>query len=257
MGTVAGEVFGEDLGALVSARNRILAFALAGSAVVTATAVGTPIAGAAGAGATHYAFVMTNADGSPVRWDPCTTITWKANLGSSPAEQARLKAAVHEVAHDTGLTFSYAGSTRYVPDSVLIPPSEHAQLVVAFTAPGHGPARSSMLPPPPVLGEGGFSADGGDILISSSGAVALNQARLKKMPAKQRYEVYLHELGHVVGLAHVSDHRQVMYPAITATTPAHYAAGDLAGLAKLGIEAGCFTPPTPPPPASPMVTQTS
>jgi hypothetical protein len=45
--------------------------------------------------------------------------------------------------------------------------------------------------------------------------------------------IVLHELGHLVGLAHVDDDTQLMYPeAQRAVTD--YADGDLTGLARLG-----------------------
>jgi predicted Zn-dependent protease len=53
----------------------------------------------------------------------------------------------------------------------------------------------------------------------------------------------LHELGHAVGLRHVSDDSQVMYPVIGKTSPAGYAAGDRTGLAKVGRGAGCMHTP--------------
>jgi hypothetical protein len=49
----------------------------------------------------------------------------------------------------------------------------------------------------------------------------------------------IHELGHAVGLDHVGDPRQMMYPAPTRHA-ASYAKGDLRGLAKVGVGAGCF-----------------
>jgi predicted Zn-dependent protease len=48
----------------------------------------------------------------------------------------------------------------------------------------------------------------------------------------------LHELGHVAGLNHVSQMDEVMYPVITATSPAVYESGDRAGLAILASERG-------------------
>jgi predicted Zn-dependent protease len=45
--------------------------------------------------------------------------------------------------------------------------------------------------------------------------------------------VLLHELGHVVGLGHVTDRKQIMF-AMETPSVTRYAAGDLAGLAKLG-----------------------
>ncbi|GAA0305524.1 matrixin family metalloprotease [Kineococcus aurantiacus] len=44
--------------------------------------------------------------------------------------------------------------------------------------------------------------------------------------------VFEHELGHLVGLAHVEDRTQLMYP--QTSTVLDYAPGDLTGLAALG-----------------------
>jgi predicted Zn-dependent protease len=49
-----------------------------------------------------------------------------------------------------------------------------------------------------------------------------------------------HELGHVVGLDHVQDRAQVMFPSISDKSPDGYGAGDRAGLAQLGAQAGCL-----------------
>ena len=57
--------------------------------------------------------------------------------------------------------------------------------------------------------------------------------------------VLMHELGHVVGLDHVTDTAQIMYPTVT-DKPAVYAAGDLAGLQQLGRANGCLAVPAPP-----------
>ena len=48
----------------------------------------------------------------------------------------------------------------------------------------------------------------------------------------------LHELGHVAGLNHVSRPGEVMYPYLTALSPALYATGDVAGLSVLAAERG-------------------
>lgn len=57
----------------------------------------------------------------------------------------------------------------------------------------------------------------------------------------------MHELGHLVGLDHVADGRQVMAPIapnFVNRSPA-WGAGDLAGLSQVGRQAG-FLPEIPP-----------
>lgn len=43
-----------------------------------------------------------------------------------------------------------------------------------------------------------------------------------------------------MGLNHVSDPSLLMYPSMSPRAPAGFAAGDLAGLAKVGRKAGCI-----------------
>ena len=54
-----------------------------------------------------------------------------------------------------------------------------------------------------------------------------------------RGSLLLHELGHAIGLDHMTDKRQVMYPVILPQA-AQYASGDLRGLAAVGAAQGCF-----------------
>ena len=53
----------------------------------------------------------------------------------------------------------------------------------------------------------------------------------------------LHELGHAVGLAHANGLVQAMHSGITSRSRGSYQAGDLTGLSRQGVAAGCFTAP--------------
>ena len=59
----------------------------------------------------------------------------------------------------------------------------------------------------------------------------------------------LHEIGHALGLQHVTERQQTMYPVVLADRLAEYHRGDLAGLRTVGRAAGCM--PTSPPTAAP------
>ena len=68
-----------------------------------------------------------------------------------------------------------------------------------------------------------------------TGMVALKTSWFRRADATghraEEQAVVMHELGHVLGLAHVDDPGELMYPSVTRTS---YGSGDIEGLAKLG-----------------------
>ncbi|HEY5185464.1 MAG TPA: matrixin family metalloprotease [Actinomycetes bacterium] len=87
------------------------------------------------------------------------------------------------------------------------------------------------------IGVGGFvDGPGGSIKASY---VVIDVAALPSLSRPDRFELYLHELGHAAGLAHVSDPAEVMYPRLQSPPLSGYGPGDLGGLAILGKRSGC------------------
>jgi hypothetical protein len=109
--------------------------------------------------------------------------------------------------------------------------------------------QSDFLPAAGEVGMGGYTAVSnpagqwvnvtGQVALSSSAAGAPGFAA-----AGGWAHLLLHEIGHLVGLGHVEDPGQVMYPVAGPGAPTAYGPGDRAGLSRLGTAAGCLGEPS-------------
>jgi hypothetical protein len=200
-----------------------------------------------------------------VRWAPCTRIAgvtrthvirYRINPAGQPARVLLVKRAVAKLTTASGLSFRYVGTTSYIPhfdsQGVFAAGQQHrvtgVPFVVSWAFEGSGPGHSNLLT--------GTEAGVGTISWKSStqsqlrivaGAVVIKRGGTSALKPGFQADgsigtLLLHELGHAVGLQHVyNDRGQVMYPIIGLGSPAGYAAGDRAGLAKVGRPAGCMT----------------
>jgi len=203
----------------------------------------------------HY-IQLGNGTQVVARWNPCRAHTWKVNLRSVPlasrrAVLAETVNAVKILSAKTGITFTYGGGTSEVP-RVGSTAAQSADIIIAYTTPAgtNYPLAGSS------AAYGGYTGGWRSTSYGTSttytagvnkGYVVLDTPDLMAhftagfAAGQRRGNVLLHELGHAVGLGHVSDPRLLMYPSMSARTPAGYAAGDLAGLARVGRTAGCAT----------------
>lgn len=203
--------------------------------------LGTPHAVGTG-GEGKYQFVSTTDGAEPVTWSPCRPIHFVVRPDNAPAHGAAMIAkAVTGVSEATGLTFTDDGSTDEAPsgERAAYQPERYgdrwAPVLITWATPEE--VSDFGLD---VAGEAGptrrTSADGGDTGYVS-GTVALDPVKIERIRAHEgepaARAVILHELGHLVGLDHTDHDDQLLFPHIMAGITT-YAAGDRAGLARLG-----------------------
>ncbi len=209
-------------------------------------AVEGPAATAAGWGPTYV-----DAKGRPARWDPCSPIGYVVQAGWIPdAGRRDLTEALRRLSLASGLSFVDEGDTEELPSQVRssYQPARYgerwAPLLIGWvpsglTDVGVGGGVQGMSLSYAVPGRTGPSLVSGQVVLDAGNRLAAGFG-----PGTTDGEVLLHELAHAVGLGHVLDPTQVMYPQTT-HSESEFGAGDRAGLAALGAPAGCH--PAPPP----------
>ena len=200
--------------------------------------------------------LRTWSNGVVARWNPCAVIHYRVNLKYAPVSAMRdITAAAARISSVTGMTFRYDGTTTVIPQrgygsSATV--GHYPPVIIAWAKRGSGIGSSNVITSADALGVGGSSglwwrtsAGVSHAVRSVTGMVVMNSAFNTQMPAGfaptiggARGGVLLHELGHVVGLDHVDDITQEMNP--IAIDRSSYGNGDVAGLRKLGVRAGCL-----------------
>ena len=205
--------------------------------------VAPPPAPAPAPASTSFAFASMD-QGQPVRWNPCAALEWVFSATGAPAGGLDLaRAAVANLAAATGIPFTYAGTTTAVPSRAWTTTrGAGPALIVGWTTGASSDLLSGVAP-----GVAGVTrwtwwgvpkADGGYTAVLSRAAIALDSTDRLPMTGSISWRgVLKHELGHAAGLGHVNDTTQLMNPVLTRED---FAAGDLAGLARLGRPAGCL-----------------
>jgi hypothetical protein len=203
------------------------------------------------AGDGHVVWAL-DADGAPLRWDACTPIRIVLSPRDAPeGADADLREALVRLSDASGLVFEFLGTTDERPagDRPLIVSSggtwEWAPVLVAWSDPdvSLGLTRLDRGVALPVAVRDGHRE------AFVTGQVVLNARRDDLVPGfGDRSDAWgatlLHELVHLVGLDHVDDTSQLM-SADPGSGPVVLGAGDLAGLARVGADAGCTDAPAP------------
>jgi len=195
------------------------------------------------AGGGPHAFLDLQADGvTPVSYDPCRPVHYVIHADGEPAGgEAVIRAAVARVSEVTGLTFVYDGGTDEAStlDRAIFQPERYgdrwAPVLFSWESDVANPHLAGE-----IVGEGGSTAVsiGGGPEVFVTGTVSLDAGQFPQILHRRNgtaiaRAIVMHELGHLVGLDHVDDDRELMYPTSQGDV-LDFAAGDLTGLAALG-----------------------
>lgn len=185
-----------------------------------------------------FEFIQTQpGSDDPVTYDPCVPIHVVVNHRQDvPHADRILGSALEEVSQATGLQFVVDGESDESPtwDGD------------AGTADGWNPVLVAWSDPDEVVDlKGNVAGVGGSTSRAVgrhqwfvTGTVALDGPRARRILARDPdgeamvRAIVMHELGHLVGLAHVDDERELMQPHGSRMTT--WGPGDRAGLAALG-----------------------
>lgn len=188
---------------------------------------------------TNYAFmdIQNLPDGTqaPVLWDPCRPIHIVVNpTGAPDGFTALVQQVAAEISTSSGLVIRVDGTTQEVagldraPYQPTVYGDQWAPVLVAAQAPEQLPqmegdaglSRTSQAMDP---ADGRWHRVSGEVFVSTT---------LNSGDQQMILQVLRHEMMHLVGLDHVDDPAEVMYPNTDGAKA--YGPGDIAGLAEIG-----------------------
>lgn len=190
-----------------------------------------------------YRFMVTQQDGkTPVAYDPCRPIHFVVRAkGAPPGGRRLLEQAIGQVSAATGLRFVDDGGTTESPRSQrkAFQPKRYGNrwvpALIAWETAKENPDFASDM-----AGEAGSTRVEvpGRPAVYVTGQVQLDATKIRRLLAEPGGVAVArglidHELGHLVGLGHVKDRTQVMYPRVVHGVTG-YRGGDRTGLALLG-----------------------
>lgn len=196
-------------------------------------------------GGDGYRFLHTRDNGEPVRWSTCEPIEYVIRPANEPdAARDLLEESIDRISEVTGLEFSFEGTTRESPGDNRSPyhPSRYGDrwspVLITYSNPDEYPRLKGQ-----AAGYAGpvYVEQSGVAPRFVSGMVVFDAEQMSSMSKDAIRGVMLHELAHVVGLAHIQDRGQLMNPVQYGRGVTDLQEGDLEGLRTLG-DGECYDP---------------
>lgn len=235
-----------------------IALLVAAAILLSLALFGTQAWVASGSPHGAHAFLDRATDGTPYRWNPCQPIHFVVNPDDEPVgAQADIHEAIARLSAATGIRFVDDGTSVYTADqqmgsvfqSGLAGRPRYLPLLITFVTNQDFhfivDTKQAIAFGMPYRGDGALAHEfvSGVVVIDvGQGIPAGFESRFSMGP------LLMHELGHVMGLAHVGAGDEIMW---SPTVRPHDAAdllqtdwgpGDLEGLQLLGRNAGCLPP---------------
>ncbi len=204
--------------------------------------LGRPPRAPAGTGGYDFVRTQPSRADDPVAYDPCRPIHYVINPDGAPDGGSRLvRDALTKTSRATGLRFVSDGTTKESPSNDREPyqPNRYSEARWAPVLIAWRDARSYPGLDGSVAGIGGSTAvstTSGDYVLVT-GQIVLDREQLSSATGTPRETVQAiiqHELGHVVGLDHVTDRSQLMFSESEFNVQ-DFGDGDRRGLRRVGL----------------------
>ncbi|MFW2336520.1 matrixin family metalloprotease [Ilumatobacter sp.] len=168
------------------------------------------------------------------RWNPCEPIEYLVNADrATPAQITLMNRAIATVEQATALDFVFVGLTSAGLD-LSVPAGSGADAVLVFSDASATPDLAGS-----VIGLGGSSSsawiDDGTLWARRSSGGAMVDVDAGDSIQER---VWMHEIGHMLGLDHVGDPSELMY--FSLGSQPGFGPGDLEGLWNLGAAQPCI-----------------
>jgi hypothetical protein len=189
----------------------------------------------------------------PVRYNPCAPIHYVINDAySPPGGTDDIHAAIERVEVATGLQFEFDGTTSESPATrrESYQPETYgkrwAPILIAWVPGELAIPGASATGAQTALGLGGsryeVNEDGRPVYVTGQVSLAADAGLSTGFGGETWGLVIMHEMGHIVGLDHVSDPSSMMNTT-SKVQQTVWGLGDKIGLRELGLGSSCLRPP--------------